>query len=124
NLLDYVRQNADGDLVIDLAAIERDKGAGLVELQMIETGEGENRRRTVKIKLGDKLPALAHLGKHLGLFVERKGESDDDLRRLTAEELERELAELERTDGSRDGDAAEAPEDQARALPPPKKDAT
>jgi len=122
NLLDYVRQNADGDLVIDLAAIERDKGAGLVELQMTETGEGEKRRRTVKIKLGDKFPALAHLGKHLGLFVERKGESNDDLRRLSEGELRDELARLRGDTDPEDGQTAGPAEDRARALPPPRKD--
>jgi phage terminase small subunit len=122
NLLNYVRQNADGDLVIDLAAIERDQGAGLVELQMTDTGEGEKRRRTVKIKLGDKFPALVHLGKHLGLFVERKGESDDDLRRMSEDELRNELARLQREDGSDDGEPAESGGDTARTLPAPPKD--
>jgi len=124
NLLDYVRQNADGELVIDLAAIERDKGAGLVELQMIETGEGENRRRSVKIRLGNKFHALAQLGKHLGLFVERKDGSNDDLRRLSADELKAELARLRGQRGAGDGEAARGADDRARALPPASKDAT
>src|SRR5262249_13236627 len=96
NLFDYIRQTPDGELVVDLAAAGRDKGAGLIEFQMTETGEGASRKRKVRIRLGQKVPALALLGKHLALFVDRQETGDQPLRQLTTEELKRRLADIDR----------------------------
>jgi phage terminase small subunit len=125
-LTDYVRQTPDGQLVIDLEGINRDQAAGLVELQMTERGEGENRTRHVRIKLGNKLAALATLGKHLGLFVERQGDSNDDLKRLTADELRRHMVELDRKLQGFGGDGAAPGEGEGgtRALPSPRTEET
>ena len=127
NLLDYVRTDEHGKLVIDLAAIERDKGAALLELQMTETGEGPDRKQSVRIRVGEKLAALAHLGKHLGLFTERKDEAHEHLRQLTKDDIERRMADIDRqlADIGYSGAASSGEaQDEGRALPPPPKDET
>jgi phage terminase small subunit len=126
-ITDYVRQTPDGELAIDFAAIERDKAAGVVELRMIETVEGDRRKRDVRIKLGNKVGALAYLGKHLGLFVERIEENDDEsLRHLTVDELKLRLAEFQRQHEERErrrGAGPDAsPEDLGGAVPAPAED--
>jgi hypothetical protein len=126
-ITDYVRQTPDGELVIDFAAIERDKAAGIVELHMVETVDGDKRKRDVRVRLGNKVAALAHLGKHLGLFVERIEENDDEsLRHLTVDELKARLAELQRQyeeSERRRGPRSPAPvHDVAGAVPPPAAD--
>ena len=123
-ITDYVRQTRDGELVIDFVAIERDKGAGIVELRMTETVDGDKRKRDVRIRLGNKVAALAYLGKHLGLFVERIEENDDEsLRHLTVDELKQRAAELQRQyeeqERRRPGTPAGSSEDLAGAAPAP-----
>ena len=126
-ITNYVRQGPDGKLVIDFAAIERDEGAGIVELRMTESGAGDTRKCDVRIRLGNKVAALAYLGKHLGLFVERIEENDDEsLRHLTADELKSRVVELERQyeerERRRPGRPETPPEDVGGALPPPVED--
>src|SRR5215470_9197279 len=51
-----------GRIVIDLANVERDRMAGIVDLVVTERGEGASRVSTVRIKLGERLGALTNLG--------------------------------------------------------------
>lgn len=76
NMADYMRAGQDGDPVLDFSAVDRDKAAALVEVTVedFKDARGEESRdvRRVKFKLADKRAALVDLGKHLGLFVERR----------------------------------------------------
>ena len=120
NLFDYVRQKPEGEWVIDFSALERDKGAGLVEFHMTETAEGDRRKRNVKIKMGGKVVALGLLGKHLGLFVDRKDHDHDSVRRVSIDEIKREVADIDRKLGDAGGGAAAPADvaDQTEALLP------
>jgi phage terminase small subunit len=122
-IADYVRRTPEGEWVIDFEALERDRGAGIVEFQMTETTEGDKRKRHVKIKMGGKVVALGMLGKHLGLFVERKEQDHESLRHVSTEELARELADYARTLGLGGGaDAPSAPVEGGGADAPPEPD--
>jgi uncharacterized small protein (DUF1192 family) len=86
--------------------------------------DGDKRKRDVRIRLGNKVAALAYLGKHLGLFVERIEENDDEsLRHLTVDELKQRAAELQRQyeeqERRRPGTPAGSSEDLAGAAPAP-----
>jgi phage terminase small subunit len=94
NVLDYVRRDDDGNVVIDLGAVKRDEAAGIVELSMTERGEGPDRVSRMRIRLCDRHAPLVSLGKHFGLFAD-KHEDQDPLRHLSADELERHNAELQ-----------------------------
>jgi hypothetical protein len=95
NMFDYVRRDENGELVVDLGAIDRDQAVGIVELVIHETGEGETRKRTMRVRLGNRHAPLVSLGKHLGLFAE-KPEKDDRLRNKSTEDLQRQVTELYR----------------------------
>lgn len=74
NMLDYIRV-IEGEAVVDLSALDRDKAAAIAEV-VVETymeGRGHEAERVKKIrfKLGDKRAALVDIGKHLGMFVDR-----------------------------------------------------
>jgi phage terminase small subunit len=94
NLLDYVRRSETGGVVIDLGAVTRDEAAGIVELTVTERGEGSDRVSVMRIKLCDRHAPLVSLGKHLGLFTDRK-DPQDHLRHLTIDDLQRRCAELQ-----------------------------
>ncbi len=76
NMADYMRVGEDGDPFLDFSELTRDQAAALIEVTVedFKEGRGENARdvRRVKFKLADKKGALVDLGKHLGMFVERK----------------------------------------------------
>jgi phage terminase small subunit len=75
NMLDYVQPNAAGGFAVDLAALSRDQGAAIQEVIVeYQTGRGDDKTdvKRVRLKLADKRAALVDLGKHLGLFVERR----------------------------------------------------
>lgn len=91
NMLDYVQPTAEGDVIVDLSALDRDKAAAIQEVVVdtYQDGRGDDARevKRVRFKLADKRAALVDLGKHLGLFVERRhvtvehtDKSDDQLR--------------------------------------------
>lgn len=63
NMIDFITFDADGKPQASLAKLSREQTAALVEFS------ADTRR--VRFKLADKLEALAHLGKMLGLFRER-----------------------------------------------------
>ncbi len=76
NMLDYMRVGPDGDPVLDFSAIDRDQAAALTEVTVESFVDGSNDEprpvRRVKFKLADKRAALVDLGKHLGMFQEKK----------------------------------------------------
>jgi phage terminase small subunit len=94
NVLDYVRRSETGGVVIDLGAVRRDEAAGIVELAVTEKGEGPDRVSVMRLKLCDRHAPLVSLGKHLGLFTDKK-DPQDHLRHLTIDDLKRRRAELE-----------------------------
>lgn len=74
NMLDYMTVGADGDLMVDLSALDRDKAAAIAEVVVEDFKDGRTKDarecRRVKFKLIDKRAALVDLGKHLGMFRE------------------------------------------------------
>lgn len=74
NMLDYVKIDDDGQPCLDFTDLERDKAAAIGEITtdvMTNPRDGSITRRT-KFKLLDKKGALVDLGRHLGMFVDRK----------------------------------------------------
>lgn len=76
NMADYMSIGAGGAPVLDFSKLTRDQAAALVEVTVEDfvDGRGEDARdvRRVKFKLADKRAALVDMGKHLGMFIERK----------------------------------------------------
>ncbi len=76
NMQDYVGVTSDGSPFVDLSAVDRDKWAAVGEITVdhINKREGDETKAVerVKFKLADKRAALVDLGKHLGMFVERR----------------------------------------------------
>lgn len=123
NMLDYVQPTAEGDVVVDLSALDRDKAAAVQEviIDTYQDGRGENSRdvKRVRFKLADKRAALVDLGKHLGMFVERRHVTNE-FDELTADELDRRISELERELGSDAGGAAQV----SKTATPPRRETT
>ena len=76
NMQDYIRTTGEGDAFVDLSELTREQAAAISEVTVedYKDGRGEDARdvRKVKFKLSDKRSALVDIGKHLGMFVERK----------------------------------------------------
>lgn len=82
NMEDYIQKNADGTAYVDLSKMTRAQAAAIGEItvdQYVDTQgkdeEGNEQKvvvKKVKFKLADKRAALVDMGKHLGMFVERK----------------------------------------------------
>lgn len=76
NIYDYMRLTEQGDAFVDLSELTREQAAAISEVTVedFKDGRGEKARdvRRVKFKLHDKRPALVDIGKHLGMFVDRK----------------------------------------------------
>lgn len=76
NMADYMSIGAGGDPVLNFSELTRDQAAALVEVTVEDfvDGRGGDVRdvRRVKFKLADKRAALVDMGKHLGMFIERK----------------------------------------------------
>jgi phage terminase small subunit len=75
NMQDYVQPTAAGDVVVNVSALSRDQAAAIQEVIVDhQAGGGDDKAgvRRVRLKLHDKRAALVDLGKHLGLFVERR----------------------------------------------------
>lgn len=100
NMLDYIKPQSSGDAYVDLSALTRDQAAAITEVTVDEytEGRGDDARnvKRIKFKLADKRSALVDIGKHFGMFIERReigapGEFSD----MTLEELIEESARLE-----------------------------
>lgn len=76
NMQDYMRAGPNGDPYLDFSGLTREQAAALAEVTVEDftDGRGEDARevRRVKFKLADKRAALVDIGKHLGMFVERR----------------------------------------------------
>jgi phage terminase small subunit len=76
NMADYMRVGSDGDAYLDFSKLTREQAAALAEVTVedFKDGRGEDARdvRRVKFKLADKRAALVDIGKHLGMFIDRK----------------------------------------------------
>lgn len=68
NMEDFIRLGEDGDVVTDLSKLTRDQAAAISKIT-VEENRGVRR---VKLELLDKRAALVDIGKHLGMFVDRK----------------------------------------------------
>ena len=73
---DFVRINDLGNPVLDLTAIPEDALRIVSEITQDEyvegNGEGAREVKKTRIKLHPKIPALVSMGKHLGMFVEKR----------------------------------------------------
>ena len=93
NMLDYVRIGADDTVEVDLKRIDRDQGAAIQEILVMPAREGGARAgrpaTRVRLKLADKRAALNDLGRHFGLFVDRRQgpNAADEFADLSDEEL-------------------------------------
>lgn len=74
NMDDYTRVDANGDVVLDMSRVDRDKMSNVQEVTIdrYTEGRGEAARdvKKTKFKLYDKQTALGMLGKHFALFVD------------------------------------------------------
>lgn len=72
NMLDYIKTNAEGDVYVSLAELDRDKAAAIQEVVIdhYTDGHGETARevKRTRFKLADKGINLERLGKHFGTF--------------------------------------------------------
>ena len=95
NLSDYLTWGEEGMVLKNSTQLDCDQQAAIIEVSMTSTASS----RRVKIRQGDKLKALELLGKHLGMFIgETHGKKipENELEGLGDDELEREIARLEK----------------------------
>ena len=76
NMSDFIKVQPDGSAYVDLSGLTRDKAAAISEVtsEVYMEGSGEDAKavKRTKFKLSDKRAALVDLGKHLGMFVEKR----------------------------------------------------
>lgn len=76
NMDDYVSILDDGTPRLDFSEVTRDQKAAIAEItsEVYMEGKGDDAEpvKRTKFKLLDKRAALVDIGKHLGMFVERK----------------------------------------------------
>ena len=78
NMADYMMVGEDGKPMLDWARLTRDQAAAIVEVTVENVGELVTK---TKFKLADKRASLVDIGKHLGMFVDRKEVKADILHR-------------------------------------------
>lgn len=98
NISDYMRVSEDGLAYTDLSQLTRDQAAAIHEFTIDEyaEGRGEDSRevKRVKLKLADKRQALVDVGRHLGMFVERTHNLNEDISNMTPEQRQARFDEL------------------------------
>lgn len=99
NMSDYMHIGSDGDPILDFSGLTREQAAAISEVTVedFKDGRGEDARdiRKVRLKLHDKKGALVDIGKHLGMFVERKEVGKPgEFRELSDAERYQEIARL------------------------------
>lgn len=99
NIMDFVAIQEDGSAYVDLSNMSREQSAAIAEINVEEymEGRGDDARpvKRTKIKMADKRAALVDMGKHLGMFVERKVvDVNTNDKPLTDEERRERIAEL------------------------------
>lgn len=99
NILDYVSYTEQGDPYVDISKVTRAQAAAICEVTVDDyiEGRGEDARsvKRVKIKMSDKRAALVDIGKHLGMFVEKKQvDLNVNAKPLSDDERHARLAEL------------------------------
>ncbi len=110
NMADYVTPNGH----VDIASLDRYQAAAVAEVTVdtcIE-GSGDDAKtiKRVKLKLHDKRSALISIGRHIGMFVERREVGlPGDFDRLTDDELDRYIVDQARAVGIGEGAARKAP---------------
>lgn len=76
NMQDFMISQPGGDPYLDFSKLTRDQASALQEVTVEDytEGRGENARdvKRVKFKLCDKRAALVDIGRHLGMFVDRR----------------------------------------------------
>lgn len=113
NILDYVQVQDDGTAYVDLSRLTRDQAAAIQEItteEVIEgAGDAARKVRKVRFRLASKKDALETLGKHLGMFVERRVNLNADLKDVDDDELDARIRAIEaQLAGSEAGAAAPA----------------
>lgn len=99
NLLDYGKPRSDGSFEVDLSKLDRDTAAAIQEIIITDVkraGEAGKPAKRVRVKLAPKRDALVDLGRHFGLFVDRRhaGQGTDDYADLTDEQLAAKIREV------------------------------
>ena len=91
NILDFIRVQSDGNVIVDLSQLTRDQAAALTEISIDdcveERGPDTRRAKRVRIKLADKRAALSDLGRHLGMFRDRVEHTGPDGSALRIQDL-------------------------------------
>lgn len=99
NMLDYITVGSDGLAHVDLSKLDRDKAAAIQEVVVDQYMEGGGEDavpvKKIRFKLADKKAALVDIGKHLGMFIDRKEVGGPgDFAAMTDEEIVQEIERL------------------------------
>ena len=98
NLTDYISEDENGDVQIDIKNLEKDKAAGLLSEAILSKNKYGS-SKTIKIKQADKVAAIIALGKHLGMFKEQVDHNVNmSLEQLVLESMKTEEKEDTKTD--------------------------
>ena len=72
NFGDYMKVDEKGDPTLNFKDLTRDQTAALTEVTIDTVHMGEVQTKKVKFKLADKRAALVDIGKHIGMFIDRR----------------------------------------------------